>query len=107
MNRPIFWMMALATLASGCAETRQDVGATGETDQNVLTGGPFLGTRVRDLPEPVLQVLRQQVPTAEVADIEKQHWSGRLIYKVAFLVPGKNPTLYIADDGTVLQKPPL
>ena len=84
---------------------RKNMGAANENDQNVLTGGPVTGTRLSDLPEPVRQTLKQSVPTAEVADIDKQTLDGQVVYKISFAEPGKNPTIYISPDGKTVQNP--
>ena len=84
---------------------RKNMGASNENDQNVLTGGPVTGTRLADLPERVRETLKERVPTAEVADIDKQTMDGQVVYKISFAEPGKNPTIYITIDGKVVQNP--
>ena len=84
---------------------RKNMGASKENDQNVLTGGPVTGTRLGDLPESVRETLKERVPTAEVADIDKQTMDGQVVYKISFAEPGKNPTIYITIDGKVVQNP--
>jgi Protein of unknown function (DUF2874). len=101
----IIWGIAAATMLAGCAEVRKNMGAANENDQNVLTGGPVSGTRVKDLPQAVRETLKQKVPTAEVADIDKQTLNNAVIYKISFSEPGKNPTLYIGADGNVVPQP--
>jgi uncharacterized membrane protein YkoI len=105
MKRKILCGLAAVALLAGCAEVRKNMGAANENDQNVLTGGPVSGTRLKDLPEPVRDTLKQKVPTAEVADIDKQTQNGKVVYKVSFSEPGKNPTLYVSQDGQVVQTP--
>ena len=92
-------------MLAGCSEVRKNMGAANENDQNVLTGGPVSGTRLKDLPQPVRESLKQKVATAEVADIDKQTQNGKVVYKISFSEPGKNPTLYISEDGQVVQTP--
>ena len=97
--------MAAVALVCGCAETRKHMGGAAENDHNVLTGGPVTGTTLKDLPEPVKDTLKTKAPNAEVADIDKQTMNGKTVYKVTFGQPGKNPALYIAEDGTVQENP--
>jgi hypothetical protein len=90
------------TLLVGCAETRREMGAAAENDNNVLTGGPMTGTTLKDLPQSVRQTLKQRAATAEIADIDKQDRNGQVVYKISFAEPGRNPTLYVRQDGKVL-----
>src|SRR5262245_55607623 len=105
MKTQILCAVAAVALMTGCAETRKHMGASAENDQNVLTGGPVAGTRLKDLPQAVRDVLKDRMPTAEVADIDKQTQNGKTVYKISFAEPGKNPAIYIAEDGMVIQSP--
>jgi hypothetical protein len=96
-------MVAVVALVSGCAEVRKDMGAAAQNDQNVLTGGPVSGTRLQDLPQPVRDSLKERVASAEVADIDKQNRNGQVVYKISFAEPGRNPALFIAEDGKIAQ----
>ena len=104
MKNQILCALAAVALATGCAETRKHAGATAENDHNVLTGGPVTGTRLVDLPQAVKDALQKRLPSAEVADIDKQSKEGRTVYKVSFIEPGTNPTLFISEDGRVLKE---
>jgi hypothetical protein len=86
-------------LLFGCTAERQKMGASAENDQNVLTGGPIVGTTISDLPQQVRDTLRQDMPHAEIADIEKTSQNGEIVYKISFLQPGANPTVWIGQDG--------
>ena len=77
MKNQILCAIAVIGLATGCAEWRKHMGASKENDQNVLTGGPITGTKLTDLPKPVRNTLKEQAPTAEVADIDKQTKDGQ------------------------------
>jgi len=103
MKNQILCAIAAITLVSGCSETRKHMGASNENDQNVLTGGPVTGTKVKDLPQAVRETLKKRFSTAEVADIDKQTKDGRTVYKISFMEPGKNPTIYVAEDGSVVE----
>src|SRR2546423_12277381 len=99
MKTQILCAVAVIGLATGCAECRKHMGASGENDQNVLTGGPVTGTKLKDLPQPVKDTLKDRAPKSEVADIDKKTQNGRVVYKITFAESGKNPPLYIAEDG--------
>ena len=105
MKSKILSVLAIVAMVTGCAEVRKHAGAASENDQNVLTGGPVTGTRIKDLPQPVRDTLKQRVPSAEIADIDKKTENGRVVYKISFVEPGKNPSLYIAEDGTTVERP--
>src|SRR2546423_833871 len=103
MKNQILCALAVIALATGCAESRKHMGAGNENDQNVLTGGPVTGTTIKDLPKAVKQTLKERFSNAEVADIDKQTKNGRIVYKISFMEPGKNPTIYVAEDGSVTE----
>jgi hypothetical protein len=102
MKTQIACSIAAVLLLTGCAETRQDMGAAVDHDQNVLTGGPIVGTMIQDLPQAVKNTLEQRVPTAEIADIDRMTRDGRVVYEITFIEPGRNPKMYIAEDGTMI-----
>ena len=104
MKLQLLCVAAIIGLTSGCAEFRRNAGASAENDQNVLTGGPITGTRIKDLPAPVQRTLNDRSPSSEIADIDKTTKDGRMVYRIVFSEPGKNPTLFIADDGSIMEK---
>src|SRR5258707_10953690 len=104
MKSGLLSAVAAIALIASCTETPKTMGAANENDRNVLTGGPVTGTHIADLPDPVRQRLKESVPNGEVADIDKQLMDGKTVYKISFAEPGKNPSIYIAEDGTVVQK---
>jgi len=97
-------MVSTAVLL-GCSQMRTSMGGA-EHDKNVLTGGPVTGTTINDLPQPVKDTLKQKAPTAEIADIDRQSQGGRFIYRITFTEPAKNPTMYISQDGSIVQNMP-
>ena len=103
MKTQILCALAAVALITGCAETRKNMGAASENDQNVLTGGPVTGTKLKDLPQPVRDTLKERMSTAEIADIDKKTQNGKVVYKISFAEPGKNPSIFIAEDGSVVQ----
>ena len=40
---------------------------------------------------------------AEIADISRREDNGRVVYEVEFTDKGKNPTMKVAEDGTLVQ----
>ena len=95
----------IAAVTAGCKQTPQNVGAAVDHDNNVLTGGPITGVTLQDLPPAVKETLRERVPHAEVAIIERTKRSGLFVYKFTFTEPDKNPELNVSEDGTVLPEP--
>jgi hypothetical protein len=73
-----------------------------EGDHDVLTGGPVTGTTLADLPQAVRDTLKKRAPQGEVADIDRQVRDEKVIYKISFTNPAKNPALTISQDGKVI-----
>src|SRR5690349_11207350 len=102
MKTPAMCAVVLALgLMCGCAH-RGHVGAS-SGDHNVLAGGPVTGTRLSDLPGPVRATLQKEVPSGEVADIDKQTLGEQVVYKISFTDPTNSPSLYISQDGRIIQ----
>jgi len=98
-------MVAAVMIMVGCTETpRQPMGAAVDNDQNVLTGGPITGTTIEDLPMSVKDTLKELVPQAEIASIEKVQQGGHVIYDITF-IDSANPEMYLRDDGKVVPEP--
>jgi hypothetical protein len=106
MKTRIACAIAFVALLLGCSQMRNNMGGGAENDNNVLTGGPVTGTTINDLPKPVKDTLKAKAPTAEIADIDKQSQGGRIIYRITFTESGKNPTMYISQDGSIVQNMP-
>ena len=47
--------------------------------------------------------IKARAPEAEIADITRHEKNGRVTYEVAFKDKVKNPTIRVADDGTLVQ----
>ena len=106
MRKRIFALAAAALMLAGCTETPQYMGAAVDRDQNVLTGGPITGTTLQDLPQSVKDTLKQVVPHAEIASIEKTKRDGRTVYEFTFLESENyTPDIYLRDDGQVMSQP--
>lgn len=99
-------MVAAILLFAGCTETpEQHMGAAVDNDQNVLTGGPITGTTIDDLPPAVKETLKERVPHAEIATIEKARRDGKTVYEFNFAEPDKTPALYVRRDGVIVPAP--
>lgn len=98
-------LAAAAALLAGCTETPQHMGAAVDNDQNVLTGGPITGTTIPELPAAVKETLKERVPRAEIAGINKTRRDGKVVYDISFIETDKNPEIYLGDDGEVLPQP--
>ena len=78
-------------------------GAPG-TLERVLTGRGAVGTQLSALPKPVQETIQKRAPDAPIADISRSEENGRVIYKVEFKDHAANPTLKVADDGTLVEQ---
>ena len=71
--------------------------------QRLLTPTGAVGTPFSALPQTVQKTIKTQAPDAPIANISRQTDNGRTIYQVEFKEPGKNPTIKVAEDGTLVQ----
>jgi uncharacterized membrane protein YkoI len=71
--------------------------------QRALTPTGATGTKFSALPEKVQRTIQSTAPGAEIGDISRQESNGRVIYKIEFREPGKNPSIRVAEDGTLVQ----
>jgi hypothetical protein len=55
------------------------------------------------LPTPVQKTLKSQAPNGVIKGITRHEENGRMVYEFKFEDEGKNPTMQIAEDGTVVQ----
>lgn len=61
------------------------------------------GTKYGLLPSSVQRTITTQAGTAEIKDINKVTGSSsREVYEIKFRDPALNPTLYVAEDGTLI-----
>ena len=80
-----------------------DLPKTAGTLQRILTPTGAVGTPMSALPEAVQKTIKSQAPNAPIDHITRHTDNGRTIYEVEFKEPGTNPTLQVAEDGTVVQ----
>jgi uncharacterized membrane protein YkoI len=71
--------------------------------ERLLTPTGAVGTKLSALPEKAQKTIQQTAPNAEIADISRHESNGRVIYQVEFKDKGKNPTIRVAEDGTLVQ----
>ena len=71
--------------------------------QRLLTPTGAVGTPLSALPEAVQKTIQSQAPDASIANISRKDDNGRTIYEVEFRDAGKNPTVRVAEDGTLVQ----
>jgi uncharacterized membrane protein YkoI len=71
--------------------------------QRMLTPTGATGTKLSALPEAAQKTIQAKAPNTEIANITRHDKDGRVIYEVEFRDQGKNPTLQVAEDGTLVQ----
>ena len=71
--------------------------------KKALTPTGAVGTQFSGLPEAVQKTILAHAPQTEISDITRQNDNGRVIYEVSFKDSAKNPSMKVADDGTLIQ----
>jgi uncharacterized membrane protein YkoI len=71
--------------------------------ERLLTPTGATGTPLSALPEAAQKTIQANAPSNEIASISRHNSNGRVIYEVAFKQEGKNPTIQVAEDGTLVQ----
>ena len=84
---------------------RDDTAALGASGKaSVETAGSASAkSQLSALPEPVRKTVQKRVGNAEVAGVSKHNENGRLVYEIEFKDSGKNPTMKVAADGTIVE----
>ena len=72
--------------------------------ERALTPTGAVGTKFSALPEVVQKTIQKTAPSIEIADISRKENDGRVIYEVEFKDKGKNPSIRVAEDGTLVQE---
>ncbi|HYG22676.1 MAG TPA: PepSY-like domain-containing protein [Verrucomicrobiae bacterium] len=88
--------------SEGTAKTEGIVG----TLEKALTPTGAVGTKISSLPAKVQSTIQAHAPNGEIRDVERNEDEGRVIYTIEFADSGKNPTMKVAEDGTLLQGVP-
>ncbi len=96
-RNPVVIVAANGTLLSS------ELGRPAGTIQRALTPTGAAGTPLSALPEAVQKTIQAKAPNAEVSNIAREEDNGRVIYKIEFKEPGKNPTMKVAEDGSLVQ----
>jgi uncharacterized membrane protein YkoI len=71
--------------------------------EKMLTPTGAVGTQFSALPEAAQKAITAHAPNAQIANVTRHDENGRVIYEVEFKDQGKNPTMKVADDGTLVQ----
>src|SRR2546421_6977533 len=71
--------------------------------ERMLTPTGATGTKLSALPEKAQKTIQSKAPSAEIVDISRHESNGRVYYTVEFKDKGKNPTMQVAEDGTLVQ----
>jgi len=71
--------------------------------ERALTPTGAVGTKLSALPEAVQKTIQSRAPNAQIADISRHEKDGRVFYTVEFSDKGKNPTMEVAEDGSLVQ----
>jgi len=71
--------------------------------ERALTPTGATGTKLSALPEKVQRTIQSTAPGTPIADISRHEKDGRVIYEVEFQEKGKNPSIRVAEDGTLVQ----
>jgi uncharacterized membrane protein YkoI len=72
--------------------------------QRALTPTGAVGTPLSALPETAQKTIKAHAPDAPIAKISRHQDNGRTIYEVEFKDQEKNPTMKVAEDGTLVQE---
>jgi uncharacterized membrane protein YkoI len=78
------------------------LGASGKASLEVK-GSATTKSQLSALPEPVRKSVQARIGSAEIAGVNKTDDNGRVIYEIEFKDSGKNPTMKVAADGTIVE----
>ena len=84
-------------------QTDMTKGAPG-TLEKMVTGRGAVGTQLSALPKSVQKTVQERAPNAMIDNISRNEENGRIIYTIEFKEKGANPTLKIAEDGTLVEQ---
>ena len=80
-----------------------DVAKPAGAIERMLTPTGATSTKLSALPLAAQKTIQEKSPNAEIADISRHESNGRVYYEVEYKDKGKNPTIQVADDGTLVQ----
>jgi len=71
--------------------------------KKALTPTGAVGTQFSALPEKVQKTIQAHAPASAISNISRETDNGRTVYEVSFKEPGTNPSIKVAEDGTLVQ----
>lgn len=78
-----------------------------QSSAQATASGPRIGTKFEDLPQAVQDTVLEQHSSAEIADIDKQSRDGQTVYQISFKESGRNPSIYVSEDGSLVDQSEL
>jgi uncharacterized membrane protein YkoI len=69
----------------------------------VAENGTLLSSELPHQAGAAQKTIKEKAPNAQIADISRHEQNGRVIYEVEFKDSGKNPSIKVAEDGTLVQ----
>jgi hypothetical protein len=108
MNYLLPSLLAVIILSTGCAETRVSEKPAAEVVAKppVVYSTNSPGSKFALLPSAVQRTITAQAGAAEIKDINKVAGASREVYEIKFRDTALNPTLYVAEDGTLISSGP-
>jgi len=91
------------TVAADGKLVNTELPRTAGTIERALTPTGATGTKLSALPEKVQKTIQSTAPGAPISDISRHEKDGRVIYEIQFQEKGKNPSIRVAEDGTLVQ----
>jgi hypothetical protein len=96
-------LLAIVFSVAGCAEHQVEKKPEVAVIPPVIYSTNSPGTKFGLLPSSVQRTITTQAGSAEIKDINKvTGGSSREVYEIKFRDPALNPTLYVAEDGTLI-----
>ncbi|MDB6121199.1 MAG: hypothetical protein JWQ71_192 [Pedosphaera sp.] len=97
-------LMAVTIIGSGCVERRVATkpAVTVAVNPPVVYTTNSPGTKFSLLPSAVQRTISSQAGSAEIKDINKVTGANREIYEIRFRDPALNPTLFVGEDGSLI-----
>lgn len=71
--------------------------------ERAVSSSGAVGTKLSALPEKAQTVIKAKAPDAEISDILRQEKDGRIVYEVVFKDKDRNPSIKVAEDGSLVQ----
>jgi uncharacterized membrane protein YkoI len=94
--------MVFAADGSIIRDDTASLGRSGSASLEVK-GSASTKSQLSALPDPVRKTVQKRVGDAEVAGVKKTDDNGRVIYEIEFKDTGKNPTMKVAADGSIVE----